>query len=211
MGQLFSMDFSSQQHYNIVFSLGDSLTEGYYINDRGFRNFHPYTTKLDSLIQEKTGDKSYIVFNSGVSGETCKEILNRFESNLKESLQGMTYTLTHAVILAGTNDMGYGDATQICNTLQSIYELAFKLGFKKVVVVTVPQTKYNENWYLTKRAEVNKWIKQYQKDHSDKMYLVDIESAIEYNTENFGDRLHFSPAAYDYFGQLVFDTIVNDL
>jgi lysophospholipase L1-like esterase len=69
-----------------IFIFGDSITQGFYDT-----NFGGWPSLLFATLNERTLETKikdfFSVFNLGISGNTVKEVLNRFESDLKPRAQ----------------------------------------------------------------------------------------------------------------------------
>ena len=79
-----------------ILAFGDSLTEGWCHSGT---KFHPYTRKLQSLIQSLS--KSVDIVNKGVSGETTEQMSDRLPLVLNKD-----GPFDLVIILGGTNDIG---------------------------------------------------------------------------------------------------------
>ena len=190
-----------------ILCLGDSITEGYY--DSGSK-FHPYSDKLLELLNSKKKDgEEYYIFNEGVSGECVYQQM----SNRLPDLLNKHKPLDLVIILGGTNDLHKHDCDNInlFGSIKGMHVMCHRAGIK-TVAITIPDSRYpkqKDEW-----KEVNKKIRDYAEENSDKVLLFDLARSLPYRTLDEGDQekvwddnLHFTPLGYDIMAQLIFDTI----
>jgi lysophospholipase L1-like esterase len=67
-----------------ILAFGDSLTEGYCMNERGGLMFHPYTKELERLLETQFPSLRIEVVNRGVSGELATSMPHRLEQWLHD-------------------------------------------------------------------------------------------------------------------------------
>ncbi len=112
--------YASGNEHRVVF-MGNSITEGWSNADPAFFSGKPY-------------------INSGISGQTTTQMLERFERDV------INFLPTVVVILAGTNDIaGNGGATtvkRIHANIASMAQLAKTNGIKVVLCSVLPVYKY---------------------------------------------------------------------
>lgn len=195
-----------------ILAFGDSLTEGWC--DFGSK-FHPYTRKLQSLIQSLSNAKSVDVVNRGVSGETTDQMNSRLGLVLDKD-----GPFDLVIILGGTNDLGFSlnkDGEPLFRRLRSLHELALRHS-PLSVAVTIPETGYEALDQFTalreKRLQVNNLLKNYVQDYDSKMLLCDLSTKLprkflsdEDRRKFWADDLHFTPAGYDRMGEIIFENI----
>ena len=76
--------FSGTNEVVHILCFGDSLTRGYY--NKG-KSHHPYTNKLQFLLNKLDTKKCYILENEGKDGELAyEEMPKRLESVLKDGM-----------------------------------------------------------------------------------------------------------------------------
>jgi len=188
-----------------IIAFGDSLTEGYYMQGR---NFHPYTIKLQELLSSMKGKASNEIMNCGISGETTDEMRPRLKSLL---LQEYVSECKAVIILGGTNDLGSQNVENIVNNVTWMHDLVLSHKLQSFAV-TVPET-YAEKIapiYATVRKSVNSRLSTFCAERS--IPIIDLAEFIPYDakdgaTKLWDDNLHFSPAGYDKFGKLVFESV----
>lgn len=195
-----------------ILAFGDSLTEGWC--DFGAK-FHPYTRKLQSLIQARAKSKSVDIVNRGVSGEMTEQMSTRLPLVLNKD-----GPFDLVIILGGTNDLGMSlnkDGEPLFRRLRSLHEIALRHS-PLSVAVTVPETGYEVMDRFTvvreKRLQVNALLKNYVQDCGSKMLLSDLSAKLprkslseEDRIKFWADDLHFSPAGYDRMGEIIFEDI----
>ena len=195
-----------------LLAFGDSLTEGWC--DFG-TTFHPYTRKLQGLIQSLSNAKTVDVVNRGVSGETTDQMNSRLGLVLDKD-----GPFDLVIILGGTNDLGYSlsqDGEPLFRRLRSLHELALRYS-PLSVAVTIPETGYEALDQFTalreKRLQVNNLLKNYVQDRDSKMLLCDLSTKLPRKSPSDEDRrkfwsddLHLSPAGYDRMAEIIFEDI----
>jgi lysophospholipase L1-like esterase len=190
-----------------ILAFGDSLTEGYY---RFGTKFHPYSLKLESLLVQHG---AFDVMNLGHSGEETWQMVRRLEQILQRS-----FKYDYVCILGGTNDLADSSETSssIFGRLQVLYEKVLACD-SKLIVVTIPPTAFDskEEDYLKTKLQINEMIHEFYLKHKEmgKVEYVDLYSAVPYYESNgsksplWDDNLHLSPAGYDKFGELVYESL----
>ena len=138
--------------------LGDSLTAGFH---RGGHTFHPYASKLLEL----SGCRNNFV---GLSGWTTQQLLAYVNPDAEATTDGTGRTwqplhkafaaaklegapFTHAVLLAGTNDLGHlgrrGEDVTKDTVVRNLFDILWMLktaGVNKTFLCTVPETAWEE-------------------------------------------------------------------
>lgn len=193
-----------------ILAFGDSLTEGWCSFGA---KFHPYTSKLQSLLQSLCKSKSFNIVNRGVSGETTDQMNSRLPVVLDKD-----GPLDLVIILGGTNDLGFSldkDGEPLFQRLRSLHEIALK-QCPVSVAITIPESGFDERSAVLgeKRTKVNELLKNYVQDCAGKMLVSDLSSKLPHNSLSEQDRrkfwhdeLHFSPAGYDRMAEIIFDDI----
>jgi len=183
---------------------GDSLTEGFY--NRGLK-FHPYSVRLAQLLDPE----KYVIKNHGISGEETSEMVTRFEMLISGN------EFSYAIILGGTNDMGERNAKGTFNNLKKMYEAAKKKGVIPFAV-TVPEHHQELvfEWLTDVRSTINKLIKEYCEQNQ--ITVIDLCAKLpqlslraDEKKLYWDDGLHFTPAGYNRFGEIVHETIKSQL
>lgn len=193
-----------------ILAFGDSLTEGWcYFGT----TFHPYSSKLQILLQSLPVSKPFSVVNRGVSGETTEGMQTRLPRVLDED--GL---FDLAIILGGTNDLGGSldnNADPLFERLKSLHEMILK-ECPLSVAITIPESGFDERYpaLREKRSKVNQLLKGYVQANGDRMILCDLSVKLPHNSLSEEDRirfwhdgLHFSPDGYDRMAEVIFEDI----
>lgn len=145
----------------------------------------------------------------------CKGMVDRLPLLLVKGEKVQMYD--YAVVLGGTNDLGYGlSANDIFAGLLKLYTQLEKAGVKHIFAVTIPSSAHEGRFEMLRpnRAAVNGLIKAHVATHSATMSLIDLDEAIKQPVDKgdsrkdyWDDGLHFSAKGYDKFGELVFESL----
>ena len=175
-----------------ILALGDSLTEGYI--DDNTETFYPYTNTLQSILKVP-------VDNEGVSGERTGPMLSR----LRQMNTHRGYT--HAVILAGTNDL---DTRMLPSTVaQNIIKMHLyclkRLGVERTYCLSIPEVILGgKKRFQRKRKAINKLLYSFAQGRSDVVYVPFAEFAADLQTQSFsGNGWHFSEDGYKRMGKFI--------
>lgn len=142
-----------------ILAFGDSLTEGWC---NFGTTFHPYSSKLQILLQSLPVSKPFIIINRGVSGETTGEMQARLPRVLDND-----GPFDLAIILGGTNDLGGSrdkNADSLFERLKSLHEVILK-ECSLSVAITIPESGFDERnpALKEKRSKVNQLLKDMSK------------------------------------------------
>lgn len=170
---------------------GDSITEIY---------------PLENMYSDYTATTGQKVYNSGISGQTSCELLDRFDSTVLE-LKPKTL-----ILLVGTNDIGSGiPADKICRNITAMIEKTQKICPNARIIL---ETVYPINEHMDKKQdmqmvgtrtnkavkELNKLLKDTAKSHNiEFLDLTDILSDEngDFNREYTYDGLHPSEKGFE--------------
>eukprot|EP01111_Echinosteliopsis_oligospora_P012846 TRINITY_DN4459_c0_g1_i1.p1 TRINITY_DN4459_c0_g1~~TRINITY_DN4459_c0_g1_i1.p1 ORF type:complete len:207 (-),score=34.08 TRINITY_DN4459_c0_g1_i1:132-752(-) len=189
-----------------ILCFGDSLTAGYYMKGH---MFHPYTIKLQSLLNK---DGNYQLENQGRSGEGTTKMAERLKLHLSNNPSKYKY----AIILGGTNDIGFKMPDMVNNNLKLMHDLCRDHGIISLAV-TVPQHGQESaySWITTIRSQINHFIGKYCKQNN--ISVIDFSTRIPYTSPNDGDgeigtkiwddNLHLTPAGYDLLADLIYESL----
>ena len=215
-----------------VLCYGDSLTAGLF---GGGHRFHPYATQLSLRLGGCTVD------HIGLSGFTSAQMAATLSGNqtggnktegdvdatrqrwisLDEALERSAYT--HAVILAGTNDLSRlrhaGDprsAADVVADVAALHKRALASG-AQTLALTVPQPAFEgaRPQMAAGRAEINAGLREFAAATAG-VTLLDLEPLLphlnataEERTRLWDDGLHLTPAGYDTLGDVVADALLK--
>lgn len=121
---------------NIVF-LGDSVTQGCFDilkNDVGdwqliIEPESSYVNLIDKMIKSKYPDKVINVINSGISGDSTSEALNRVEKDV------LSYNPDITVVCLGLNNSCRRNIPEFCSQLTEIFRKIKSVG-SKIIFLT---------------------------------------------------------------------------
>eukprot|EP01114_Cavostelium_apophysatum_P019876 TRINITY_DN6518_c0_g1_i1.p1 TRINITY_DN6518_c0_g1~~TRINITY_DN6518_c0_g1_i1.p1 ORF type:complete len:233 (-),score=22.02 TRINITY_DN6518_c0_g1_i1:83-679(-) len=188
-----------------ILAFGDSLTEGYYC--RGYK-FHPYALKLQSLLDAKHSPKQFEIVNEGISGDTTANMVHRMSSALKQA------HYDYAIVLGGTNDLGY-NWESITDNLKNISEQLLAKGVKSALM-SIPEHGQERAFpeIEERRKNVNKWLREFASSRG--ITFIDLAAKIpqldvspEERKKYWDDQIHFTPAGYDRIGELIFEEVFS--
>lgn len=164
----------------VILAFGDSLTEGVGVSLK-----HSYPSVLQKLT-------SLRVINSGISGETTAQGLERIEHQLDEHMPELL------ILLEGGNDMlrkkGIG---QMQNNLQKMVDHALDRNIQ-VLLVAVP-----EPGLLADPPEAYALIAE----NSGVPLMNDVVTDLLYNSEYKSDPIHFNEAGYQRLAEAMYEKL----
>lgn len=210
-----------------ILAFGDSLTHGDTYNlTQDPPHVHPYTLRLQELLQGHFKDIDFCVNNVGIYGEFAqKEMTSRIPKVLQD--QG-PYDLV--IILGGTNDLGemysLGDERAVFDAIQELHLTSLASG-AKTMLLTIPETDYiYENMgkdgtsYVKQQGEegrllINEMLRQFA-EKTTGVTLCDFDKehphtslSKEDKVKYWDDGLHFTPEGYDRMGEIIFEHMKN--
>ena len=176
-----------------ILALGDSLTEGYIDNHTD--TFHPYTTTLATVLRAQ-------VDNQGVSGERTGPMLTRLKTINNKG------DYTHAVILAGTNDLDTRmDPSTIARNVIRMHLYCLRtLGVERTYCLSIPEVVLGgKKRFQRKRKAVNKELYAFAQGRPDVVYVPFAEFVSDrFKERSFsGNGWHFSKDGYKRMGKFV--------
>lgn len=207
---------------NKILCYGDSLTAGY--SEWG-TSFTPYGDTLE--IRSKLNVKSI-----GMSGWTTSQMVNcankkgnydvvdHKADGLKLLLSSERYDLV--CIMAGTNDLGTGEAEEIIiKNIAALVDIALSSNSNlKVALLTVPATGGESSYESVRirRANVNQGLLELSRRYRERVFLIDASSVLPNPGQHPNpateesklwdmDLLHLSPAGSARLGEFVFESL----
>ncbi len=194
---------------------GDSLTVGYQV--RAETGTPLPDVSYGGFLQEWLGARGRVSVK-GICGETTSDMGTRFSRDVVDAAP------SHAVILGGTNDLGWGVAlSAITGNLERFYALALAAGIQPVGV-TVPSIRGERDsagsvpaWlqdHLRDRVELNRLIaERCERLHVPcvDLYQATLEPSSSLLAARFSsDGLHLNAAGYALFARLVWNAVFAD-
>ena len=187
-----------------IFCYGDSLTAG---TVPGTPVLHPYAAFLEKNMKILDSNVDVKVDWIGHPGWTASSMVEHqdLKRALKRSEGVNGYSL--AVILAGTNDLGYafqmqGDedeaAEKITESVVALHKLAHEEGVP-TLAIAIPDSKFQAHYPKAKSIarKLNKNIESWCTQHEDMTSFFDFPFGWKENDEKWGkDGLHFTEEGY---------------
>ena len=199
----------------LLVCFGDSLTAGYQVQAE--TGMLLPDTPYGGFLQEWLGARERVSVK-GMCGETTSDMVMRFSRDVVDVAP------SHAVILGGTNDLGWGVVpSTIITHLERLYTLALRAGVQPVGV-TVPSIRAEGSgagplpaWlqsHIHSRLELNRLIMERCERHH--MPCVDLFQATSEGPSLLlaarfsSDGLHLNTAGYRTFDRLVWNEVFVD-
>jgi len=200
---------------HLVVAFGDSITEGATAADAAERR---YPDRLAERLRDRP-EQRVAVINAGISGNRLLFDRNgpRGLARFERDVLGQS-GVTHAIVLIGINDIGYGTAfgerqpalvppnevasvAQVTDGLQQLVRMARERGVKILLGTLLPfkGAPYWSEENEAKRQAVNRWIRGLQS-----VDVVDFDAALRSADDplrldpllDSGDHLHPNDAGY---------------
>lgn len=195
-----------------VFCYGDSLTAG----TSGMGEY-PYGRHLQAALANNNNDKVQVEWlglpgwtahamvqnqNDAIVGLQARlQAYNNNDDNKKDYL----HPVSLVILLAGTNDMGYGfDEEEITNHLVQLHQICATNGVPHTIAVGIPPSGYQT--MVSSAADLaqatNQNLRQYGQAHPGATTYTDFFFAYEAGGVHWdADGLHFSPQGYKVLGE----------
>ena len=185
----------------LIMCFGDSLTAGY--RSPTLADPVPVDTPYGGFLQERLENLA-LVRISGVCGETTGDMIQRFARDV------VSEKPAYAVILGGTNDLGWNLAPlDIMTRLRQMYEEAIARGIRPVAL-TVPSIR-GYDVYIAGRLELNALIRAYCAEETVPcvdLFVATAEPATGRLAEEYSnDGLHFTTRGYQLIAQLLYEDV----
>eukprot|EP01111_Echinosteliopsis_oligospora_P019414 TRINITY_DN939_c1_g1_i2.p1 TRINITY_DN939_c1_g1~~TRINITY_DN939_c1_g1_i2.p1 ORF type:complete len:137 (+),score=17.54 TRINITY_DN939_c1_g1_i2:260-670(+) len=114
----------------------------------------------------------------------------------------------YAIILGGTNDLGFKRPDIVLDNLKSMHDLCKKHGVQSLAI-TIPQPslELKQKWIGEIRSQINTPFEAYCKENN--IPIIDFSRRIPYQDDSsiWDDGLHLAPKGYDMLGELVFESL----
>eukprot|EP00483_Globobulimina_turgida_P008699 UN08717 len=119
------------------------------------------------------------------------------------------------IMLGGSNDLGMSVKPEIIwDSLKQIYTTIIDEDNRMCTAVTIPESKFDTDWSLKAKNEINSKIFDFYANHRSKMFVSDLCKLMPYHSMSdkqrelfWDDGLHLTQAGYIKFGRFVFRSI----
>lgn len=205
-----------------ILCFGDSLTAGY---SQFGTIYHPYKDRLEQLIAMAYPSLQVETVVDGMPGET---VVGGFERRMQKhfpdnnlringdaAADNATAPYDWAIILGGTNDIGYNiPAETAFEKLKAVWEMPLSRKVK-VLALTVPEGGgvRGRAWLSAQRDKLNGLIKGYKREN---FYVFDLHAAVpnfsmsaKDQERYWDDGLHLTPDGYDLMGTKIGISLVS--
>jgi lysophospholipase L1-like esterase len=186
-----------------VLCYGDSLTAGTTSSDYVP---YPYAPHLEAALQH---EDNVVVRHVGLPGWATSSMLDQVDgpAGLRTAIQAISMpSLSLVVILAGTNDLGYGDdassVDEITDNLLKLHRIAWECGVPRTLAVGIPPSGYQAVDREARQVvnEVNDRLRETSEGCT--MAYTPFPFPYEEDGENWDeDGLHFTPIGYQALGE----------
>lgn len=199
---------------SIIVCVGDSITYGSGAGEDEDTNKMGYPYFLDDTIQSQHQNSNITVINSGVAGDTCRDVINRLTT-----ING--YTGTHIILNIGVNDLGATGAGHAGGNTTK-----FKANFTELVEKLVANNTNASIWLSSmtyfhvdhytppaswpKFEEWNAWIETYAEDESLGFLDFNGPDAVDNSTDYNSDTAHPNGGGYLKIAKLVYEALITD-
>jgi len=191
-----------------ILCYGDSLTAG-----TSLYQLNPYAPHLEAGLKAK-GRADVAVRHRGMPGWTTSNMLDDLDgpsTGLRSAIRAVKDPpLSLVVLLAGTNDIGYGSgADDITDNILKLHQVAFDNGVPRTIAIGIPPSGYQSvdegARKLVDRINANLEAKAEETANDDskhKMSFVPFPFQYVRGGDNWDtDSLHFSPKGYQVLGE----------
>ncbi len=194
-----------------VLCFGDSLTAGTPGYEPGYGGDVRFQYGF-WLAEEsrKCGMTGFRFTNAGIPGELASTMHNRFQKHLSSG------TYNAVIILAGTNDIGWGIAPQEAfATLSRLWSMSVE-GDLETIACTVPPVGMPYPPIQAAEFELNHAILKAGGSHR-RLHVVDVFSALSTDKRlllpayDSGDGLHLSVEGYRRMGETIWNRALKEL
>ena len=199
-----------------ILCYGDSLTAG-----TSGMNLYPYAQFLEQGLKKARPDmeSNFVVRHRGMPGWTAQymldEALNDPKTGLLSAIQSVKDPpLSLVIILAGTNDLGYGmSEEEITESVLGLHKVAWENGVARTIAIAIPPSGYqNVNEQARKTVKAINTNLEKACSSTDKAVFVPFPFDYEEGGENwFPDTLHFSERGYQALGESLVPVVLSAL
>ena len=198
---------------------GDSLTDGFLDTSLATGEFEPWAPVLSDAL-------GVGAVHVGMSGWTSEEMLLNTDDRVSRKADvcgkrapGLSVLLraeprpTHALLMAGTNDLGRTTSDAIVANLRRLHDICHAAGCA-TIAISIPQTCWS-NPQLDdpalmdlndKRVRINRSLADYAASKPGQCQYVAMDEELPYESDSANwapDGLHMSRAGYRRFGAIL--------
>ena len=181
-----------------ILCYGDSLTAG----TSGFNEEYPYAPYLEAKLRETRGDNVMVRYR-GLPGWTTEHMVEDLDGERTGLRSALRKDLSLVILLAGTNDMGYGkSADEITANLKLLHNVCLDYGVPKTLAIGIPPSGYqSQNEAAAALAStVSANLEALEEDP--RVTFVPFPFEYERDGDNwYPDGLHFSKTGYKLLGE----------
>jgi lysophospholipase L1-like esterase len=201
-----------------IFCYGDSLTAGTAPPQNELFPFGPHLERsLGTNYYDSDDNSSPMVRWLGLPGWTSAQMVSELygsvglTSKLKFIEEKTNDKVTLAIVLAGTNDLGFEQTSEpITNSILALHKAAHEEGVHTLALSLPPSAWQRQSSVAKKLAEhVNESLRAEAAKFPDMMDYVEFPIQ-EFDAQSdywCPDGLHFSPRGYEYIGENLAPTV----
>lgn len=196
-----------------ILCYGDSLTAG----TSGY-SLYPYAPYLEKAFNDRQDRQHEIVVrHRGLPGWTAAAMVEEVDgpsTGLRSAIRNAP-GLSLVIILAGTNDMGYGHGeTRIMDDILQLHKIALEEDVPKTIAISLPPSGYQSfNDEARKLADqINRSLKEACNGANSRTIFVPFPFEYERGGAYWDpDSLHFSELGYKTLGESLIATVESAL
>ncbi len=189
-----------------ILCYGDSLTAG--VAPPSLELF-PYAPYLEKELHESPNFGKTTIRHRGLSGWTSSQMLDDADgptTGLRSAIRAVKDPpLSLVIILAGTNDLGYGEeADLIAESVVALHKMCFTEGVPHTIAIGVPPSGYQSAYKdaADKAKQINYALKQFCQSSDSKSVFFPFPFHYAPGDANWSpDTLHFSRQGYKVLGE----------
>ena len=191
-----------------VLAYGDSLTAG--TSGMELYPYAPYLERAVNQLRQARGDTAVpvVVRHRGMPGWTAANMLDDLDgarTGLRSAIRAVKDpSLSLVVLLAGTNDLGYGfGAEDITRNILALHQVCFQEGVPRTIAISIPPSGYqSSNAAAAALADTVSTNLEAFCNEEKRSLFHRFPFAFEQGGENwFPDTLHFSQKGYQSLGE----------
>eukprot|EP00199_Chlamydomonas_sp_CCMP681_P005986 CAMPEP_0119109446 /NCGR_PEP_ID=MMETSP1180-20130426/17913_1 /TAXON_ID=3052 ORGANISM="Chlamydomonas cf sp, Strain CCMP681" /NCGR_SAMPLE_ID=MMETSP1180 /ASSEMBLY_ACC=CAM_ASM_000741 /LENGTH=221 /DNA_ID=CAMNT_0007095201 /DNA_START=47 /DNA_END=712 /DNA_ORIENTATION=- len=211
-----------------ILAMGASLTEGL---TRGGSAFHPYSLRLQALLDTAGYEGRAQVVTAGRSGEFVLPTMGDRLARILEEARANNTLYTHVLIHGGTNDAGSGaEPKLIMAGLARMYKDAHKHGAKVVSMTLLGyhQRETNDGPAGKACTELNRLLAEFVKQNGQALGIkcVDLGAGLSPHRQSpvqgtqlactnvsdlWDDNIHLTAPGYDRMAEMIWEGALKEM